>query len=158
MGPSGIGKTTFVESQIPDKNGQIDWMDSDTLWYTLGALPDKSTEWWRKLKPNGQYDIVEIEKKCDEATDQARKAGFRMLGASCYDLLPDAVVIPDWEQLVLQIKQRESDPAEYARLGGAKSDKLDQVKTHIGIISQFEKMGVPRFKSVRQAVEYLEEK
>lgn len=156
LGPSGIGKTTFVENQTPDANGKLDWLDADELWYACGALPEKSTEWWRKLKPNGPYDIIEIEKDCDIATSEARNAGFKMLGASCYNLHPDAIIIPDWEQHVSYIKKRESNPTEYARLGGAKSDKLDQVKNHINVILNWEKCGVPKFKSIEQAVEYLD--
>ncbi|MCL2869483.1 hypothetical protein FWF48_01580 [Candidatus Saccharibacteria bacterium] len=156
LGPSGVGKTTFEENQIPNKDGKIDWLDADKLWYTSGALPPKTTEWWRKLGDGlNEYDIAELDQRCDEVTKQAKGLGLWLIGASDNGIVPDAIVIPDWEQHVAQIKHRESDPAEYARLGGAKSDKLDQVKSHIAQILTWEAKGAPRFKTVSEAADYL---
>lgn len=156
LGPSGVGKTTFVENQAIHPDGFVDWLDADELWYTSDALPPKSTEWWRKLgSGDGEYDIDELDRRCDEVTRQAKEMGLWLIGASDNNLLPDAIVIPDWEQHVAQIRERESDPLKYARLGGAKTDKLSQVLSHIEQIIAWEDKGVPRFKSVKEAADYL---
>jgi hypothetical protein len=122
LGPSGVGKTTFTESQIPDEDGRVDWLDADAIWYASGALPPQSTEWWRKLGDGpGEYDIAELDRRCDEVTRQAKEMGLWLIGASDDGILPDAIIVPDWEQHVAQIAARESDPKEYARLGGGKN-------------------------------------
>jgi hypothetical protein len=159
LGPSGVGKTTFTENQVRDENGQVDWLDADAIWYASGALPPQSTEWWRKLGAGpDKYDIDELDERCDEVTKQAKQLGLWLIGASDNNIVPDAIVVPDWEQHVAQIKKRESDPKEYARLGGAKTDKLDQVRNHIKQIISWGTHGAPRFKSVKEATDYLARK
>lgn len=139
-GPSGVGKTYFINKQI-EKN----WIDGDVLWEACHVFP--KGDWW-----NLTGDEIDcIERRADVITEQAKKLGFWIIGASSVNMVPDAVVIPDFETHLGYIKYRENNNYD----GGIKSDDLEKIKRNREYYSRFEKNGVPIFKSVDEAVSYL---
>ena len=140
LAPSGAGKTYFVDHQTK-KN----WIDGDKLWTEAGAQPNRA--WWLE----GMPVISEIDRRCDKVTEMAKEKGLWIMGASNNYLKPDAIVIPDWEEHKKLIYLRETTNYD----GGATSDRLDQVVGHRKWILEWEKKGVPKFESIREAVDYL---
>lgn len=143
MAPSGTGKTHFVNSQ-PVK----DWIDGDTLWMATNAHP--SGEWW--LKPLA--DINSIERRSDVITEQAKKLGFWIIGTDCYSIVPDAVVVPDWEIHKNYIQSRQKEDYD----GGATMEHLDNVKRARTYAESFSEKGTPIFKSIEEATSFLASK
>ncbi len=140
MAPSGAGKTYFIKNQ-KEKH----WIDGDVLWEATNAHP--KGEWW--LEP---LDVIdEVDQRSDIITVQAKKLGFWIMGASNNWLKPDAIVLPHWNTNKKYIKTREMTAYD----GGAKSDKLAQVLSHRKWIRQWAKKGVPEFKSIKEATDYL---
>lgn len=143
MAPSGAGKTHYIVSQKKKH-----WIDGDDLWKATHAHPKDG--WW--LEP---LDVIEeIDKRCDVITAQAKRLGFWIMGASNNWLKPDAIVIPHWSTHKKWIRCRETHHYD----GGATSDKLGQVMSHRQWIMQWMKKGVPKFKTVDDAVDYLVKK
>lgn len=140
MAPSGAGKTYFVKNQSGN-----DWIDGDELWMATNAHPEG--EWW--LEP--VETINEIDARCDVITQEAKKLGFWIVGASNNWLQPDAIVLPDWETHKQWIRAREEGDYD----GGAKSDALEQVLTHRKWIETWEEKGTPKFKTVQEAAAFL---
>ncbi|MFA6184312.1 MAG: hypothetical protein WC682_04390 [Parcubacteria group bacterium] len=141
LAPSGSGKTYFVKNQAKQ-----DWIDGDEIWMATNAHPQ--TNWWTE----GIDVINEVEQKSDIITKQAKEAGLWIMGASCYWLMPDAIVLPDWSINKKYIKYREANNYD----GGAKSDALDQVKNHRKYMQKIaRKNKIPIFKSIGEAVDYL---
>ncbi len=140
-GPSGVGKTYFINNQKV-KN----WIDGDILWEATKAFPNG--DWWNW--PGEEIDT--IERRADVITEQAKKQGFWIMGASCVNIIPDAIVIPEFKTHLKYIKHREAHNYD----GGIKSDDLDKIKQTRKYFSRFAKYGVPIFKSVDEAVYYIE--
>lgn len=143
LAPSGAGKTHFIKNQK-----EPHWIDGDDLWNSARAHPDGP--WWTQ----GKDVIDEIDQRSDVITVEAKKLGFWIMGASNNWLKPDAIVIPHWRSHKKFIKHREETHYD----GGATSDGLDQVLSHRKQILQWSKKGVPVFKSVPEAVDYLANK
>lgn len=142
LAPSGAGKTHFVKNQ-KEKN----WIDGDFLWVASGAHPD--TRWWTE----GLEKIKEVDSRSDIVTEEAKKLGLWIVGASNNHLVPDAVVLPPWDKNVSYIKYREENNYD----GGLKSDQLEQLKNHRTEIQEnAEKNNVPIFESMEEATSYLE--
>lgn len=140
-GPSGIGKTYFINNQ-KEKN----WIDGDVLWSATHALP--SGDWWNL---SGD-EIDTVERRADVITEQAKKQGFWIIGASSVNIIPDAIVIPDLETHLKYIKHREENNYD----GGITSEDLDKIKRTREYYSRFQKNGVKIFKSIDEAVYYIE--
>ncbi len=141
LAPSGSGKTYFVKHQI-----KKDWVDGDLIWSAAGAHPEG--EWWTQ----GLEMIRTVDRRSDAVTKIAKEKGFWILGASNFDLVPDAIVIPPEETLREYIRARETTNYD----GGATSDRFDQVRAHIQWMKdEYEKQGVPIFPSVSEAVNSL---
>lgn len=142
VAPSGAGKTHFCKNQQ-----EQNWIDGDILWKKSEAHPDRT--WWLE----GLEAITEVDKRSDEVTKQAKEKGLWIMGASNNWLKPDAIVIPDWDEHVKYIKHREENNYD----GGAKSnpEALAQVQSHIAQISEWEKEGIPTFKSINEATKFL---
>lgn len=140
-GPSGVGKTFFINNQ-KEKN----WIDGDILWSATKAFPN--SDWWN-LSGN---EIDAIERRADIITEQAKKLGFWIIGASSVNMIPDAIVIPDFETHLKYIQYRENNNYD----GGIKSNDLEKIKRNREYYSRFKKVGVPIFKSVDEAVYYIE--
>lgn len=139
-GPSGVGKSHFINNQ-KEKN----WIDGDILWEATGAFP--KGDWW-----NWPIDDIDcIERRADIITEQAKKLGFWIIGASSVNMIPDAIVIPDFETHLEYIKHRENNNYD----GGLTSEDLDKIKNTRKYYSRFKKNGVPIFKSVDEAVSYI---
>lgn len=139
-GPSGVGKTYFIKHQT-EKN----WIDGDVLWNATKAFPKGA--WW-----NLSVDEMDnIERRADVITEQAKKQGFWIIGASSVDVKPDAIVIPDYETHLSYIKYRETHNYD----GGVKSDNLKKIEWDREYYARFQKDGVPVFKSVAEAADYL---
>jgi hypothetical protein len=140
LAPSGAGKSHYVREQATP-----DWIDGDTLWTAAGAHPDR--EWWLE-----SLEVIQaIDAKCDEITKRAKEKGFWIMGASNNGLLPDAIVIPDWEKHKAMIKYRE----EHNYDGGAKTDRLDQVLGHREWMLTLAKQGIPVFPTIEAATREL---
>lgn len=140
-GPSGVGKSYFVRHQKENH-----WIDGDYLWEVCHAFP--KGDWWNL---NGE-EIDQIERRADVITEQAKKLGFWIIGASSVNMVPDAIVIPDFETHLGYIKYRE----EHNYDGGMKSDNIEKIKSNRDYFSRFKEQGVPIFTSVDEAVTYLQ--
>jgi hypothetical protein len=146
LAPSGVGKTHFCNNQVKPH-----WIDGDELWIGAGAQPSPEEEFW-----NQGIDVINtVDQRSDIVTNDAKLQGFWVMGASCYWLKPDAIVIPEWDTHVAQIKHREKNNYD----GGVKSNQLEQVREHIKSIQRWNiNFGVPEFKSVELAVSTLTSK
>lgn len=143
LSPSGAGKTYFCTNQE-----EPHWIDGDLLWCDAKAQPPVEYEWWNK----GEHVIDRVQQRCDVVTADAVDRGFWILGSVNYWLKPDAIVIPEIDTLMTQIKNREENGYD----GGLKSEHYEQLILHIGIIRDWRlKYGVPEFKSMNEAVESL---
>lgn len=140
LAPSGSGKTYFINRQT-----EPHWIDGDALWEATGAHPKGA--WW--LEPINV--INDIDAKSDVITVEAKKLGFWVMGASNSWLKPDAIVLPPWNTHKKYIKTRERENYD----GGATSDRFFQVLGHRKWIAKWIKKGVPKYKSVQEAVDYL---
>lgn len=141
LAPSGAGKTHFCKNQK-----EAHWIDGDDLWMGAKAHPDGA--WWEE-----SLEIINrVDQRSDVVTMEAKTQGFWIMGASNYWLKPDAVVIPDWDTHKKYIAYREQNNYD----GGATSDKLDQVKSHIAVIEKWHhEHKVPKFGSITAAVDHL---
>jgi len=142
LAPSGAGKTHYCTNQA-----EPHWIDGDELWMSSGAHP-ADIAWWT----GGEDTINRVDQRSDVVTMEAKRQGFWIMGASNYWLRPDAIVIPDWETHTGYIKHREETNYD----GGATSDALEQVKSHIEVIKKWHTdHGVPLFNSIEEAVSSL---
>jgi hypothetical protein len=139
LGPSGIGKSHYVRAQQP---GSKHWVDADQIWRKTKAMPIGA--WWEQLDK-----IKGVEEQCDIITVQAKSLGLWLIGASCRWLKPDAVVLPHWKTHEKYIKMRNLNYD-----GGA----TELPKGHRKEIHQWTKQGVPEFKSVQEAIKFIENK
>lgn len=97
--------------------------------------------------------IEEVEKRCDIITKQAVEQGFWIMGSVSYGYKPDAIVIPEWDVLVSQIRNRQNS-GDYD--GGLTDENLEQLKNHIAIIERWHtEHGVPKFTSIQEAADSL---
>lgn len=142
LAPSGTGKTYFVKGQTKKH-----WIDGDLLWVVTGA--DYSSDEW----DDSFDDILEINGRSDVITHQAKKQGFWVLGSSNLFLQPDAVVIPDWDTHLGYITARQDGVYD----GGATTDDLDGLKSHVAWIKATWEGKVPFFTSIEDAVAYVTE-
>jgi hypothetical protein len=106
VAPSGSGKTYYVNHQTGN-----DWIDGDEIWMATGAQPDRA--WWTE----GPEVINHVDQRCDVTTEECRRLGLWIMGASNYWLVPDAVVIPDFRIQKKYIVKRENTAYD----GGATS-------------------------------------
>ncbi len=144
LAPSGSGKTYFVKHQ-EEKN----WIDGDELWNAAGAHPEGA--WWTQ----GLEMIEWVDQRSDVITAEAIKLGLWIIGASNYWLIPNAVVIPDWETHKKYIIEREKNNYD----GGATSDMFDQVQNHRKWMEErAQKFDIPVYKSIKEATEFLSRK
>lgn len=142
LAPSGAGKTYFVKNQT-EKN----WIDGDEIWTETNAQP--KNDWWNK----GLKIINEVEQRCDIITKQAIDNGLWIMGASNYWLMPDAIVLPDWETNKKYIIERENSNYD----GGAKSDSFEQLNNHRVYMEKIAKDNkIPVFESIEKATVYLQ--
>jgi hypothetical protein len=142
LAPSGSGKTYFVKHQA-----KKDWIDGDDLWLDTNAQP--RTEWWTQ----GLDVINEVDQKCDVITQQAKKAGLWIVGASNYWLIPDAIVLLPLSLNKKYIREREKNNYD----GGAKSDAFDQLKNHRKYMKHIaRKNKISIFRTIDEAVTFLE--
>lgn len=142
-GPSGVGKTYYIKHQKENN-----WIDGDVLWEACNAFP--KGDWWNL---SGE-EIDTIERRADIITEQAKHLGFWIIGASSVNMVPDAIVIPDFNTHFNYIKYRE----EHNYDGGIKSNDIEKIKSARKHYSRFKKDGVPIFTSVDDAVLYLQKK
>lgn len=141
LAPSGSGKTHYVTHQ-ETKN----WIDGDTLWTATHAHP--KGEWWLK----SLEEINEIERRSDVITMQAKRLGFWIIGVDCYSIVPDAVVLPDFETHKKYLQIRTDDPNHD---GGQTMKQLENVLRARKYMESFSEKGVPIFASVEQAANHL---
>lgn len=138
--PSGVGKTYFIKRQ--EKN---DWIDGDVLWSRTFAFPND--DWWNRPED----EINTIERRADVITEQAKKLGFWIMGASCVSIKPDAIVIPPLKTHLKYIINRENNNYD----GGLTGENIDRIMSFRKDVLKYKKQGVPCFKSVDAAAYYL---
>jgi len=142
LAPSGTGKTYFVNHQ-EEKH----WIDGDSLWVSTGAHPN--TDWWTK----GMEVIKEVDARSDVVTQEAKRLGLWILGASNNWLRPDAVVLPPWETNVAYIQKRQETNYD----GGLTMNQLGQLEAHRNEILEMSRIkNVPIFQSIDEAALYIE--
>ena len=97
LGPPGIGKTTFVNSQ---KGIKKDWIDSDVIF----GNDNLSVNW-----QNNQNKIDEKLSylRADYMLEQSKQYGFRIIGALFWEYKADCIIIPPIEKHKLFLKSRE---------------------------------------------------
>ena len=141
-GPSGVGKSYYINNQKENN-----WIDQDYLCTKNNCFP--SGAWWE-----GDDDTLDmIEKRMDIITDEYKRLGFRIIGASSYDLVPDAIVIPPLDTHLEYIKLREENNYDT----GLKLKDMDKIKETRKYFTRYNKEdGIPIFESVDDAVSYLE--
>jgi hypothetical protein len=143
LAPSGTGKTHFVTRQ-----NEKHWIDGDMLWMATGAHPDIA--WWTK----GLDIIQEVDARSDVITQEAKRLGLWIIGASNNWLAPDAVVLPPWETNVAYIKKRQETNYD----GGLTMDQLGQLESHRKEIEEMAKAkNVPIFDSIEGATSHIQE-
>lgn len=141
VAPSGSGKTYYVKQQT-EKN----WIDGDNVWKATGAHPKHA--WWKEPLNT----ILEIDQKSDVITSECKKLGLWILGASNFWLVPDAIVIPQWNTQKEYILKREAENYD----GGATSNDFAQVLRHRKALRKQAKINkVKIFNTIEQAVKYL---
>lgn len=138
--PSGSGKTHYINHQK-----EMNWIDGDVLWNKAHAFPND--DWWTR---SGE-EMDTIERRADVITEQAKKQGFWIMGASCVNIYPDAIVILPLKKHLDYIKYRETHNYD----GGITSESIDRIKHCRKHFKRFSKYGVPVFKSIEEAVNYL---
>jgi hypothetical protein len=144
VAPSGAGKTHFVNNQK-----EHHWIDGDLLWTSTGAHPDEA--WWTQ----GLEKIFEVDQRSDVITAAAKKLGLWIVGASHYWIIPDAIVIPDWEVHKKQIIYREENNYD----GGATSKDFTQVLNHRSHLEKFAKeKNIPIFENMEAVHEFFMKK
>ena len=137
--PSGVGKTWYINHQI-----EPHFIDGDYLWGLCGALPKGA--WWL----SSDEDIDRFERRADTITEQAKKLGFFIMGASRVSVVPDAIVIPTLETHLKYLKARES---HYD--GGLKSDNMEAIKSSRERTLKAKGPNTLMFESIEQACEYF---
>ena len=143
LAPSGSGKTHFIKRQT-----EINWLDGDAIWIASRAHPD--LPWWTMSREV----IREVDARSDVITQEAKRLGLWIMGASNNWLAPDAIVLLPWDKNVAYIKKREEEDYD----GGLKSHQLAQLELHHKDIREMaEKNNVPVFDSIEKAVYHLEE-
>lgn len=141
LAPSGSGKTYFVNHQQEN-----DWIDGDELWNAAGAHPEGP--WWSQ----GLEMIEWVDQRSDLITEEAKKLGLWVVGASNYWLVPDAIVLPDWEIHKKYIIEREKNNYD----GGATSAMFDQVLSHRKWMAERAgKYKIPIYNSIEEAAKEL---
>lgn len=131
LGPSGMGKTTYIRSQ-KEKN----WIDSDDLLGQLGV------NWHHNEDDNVQFKLNYM--RADYMLEQSKQYGYRILGALFWDYKADAMVIPDYEQHKKYMAQRTD-------LDLSKINDIRQI-----YFGHAMKHDIPIFGTIEEAVNYLE--
>lgn len=144
LAPSGSGKTHYVQHQK-----ERHWIDGDDLWTATGAEPDY--EWW-----NASSKVIwKIEEACDHVTEEAKKRGLWIIGASQATIVPDAIVLPPREKNIAFIKARQEGKYD----GGYTTDNLDQLDSdRTAALKLAKERSIPVFASIEEAHEYISAK
>lgn len=141
LAPSGTGKTYYTSRQI-----EMHWIDGDALWNAAGAHPQ--VQWWTM----GLEMILEVDARSDVITQEAKRLGLWIMGASNNWLTPDAVVLPPLETNIEYIKRREVENYD----GGLTSSQIDQLKSHRQHIQEMAlAKGIPVFESIDAATAHI---
>ena len=134
LGPPGIGKTTFVNSQ---KGIKRDWIDSDVIFGN------------ENLNVNWQNNQNNIDEKlsylrADYMLEQSKQYGFRIIGALFWKYKADCMIIPPVDIHKRFLKSRKD---------------LD-FNNVIKIRDIFQKHAIdnniPIFETIEESIKYLE--
>jgi hypothetical protein len=101
IGPSCIGKTTFLKSQTGFKK---DWIDTDDIMKYLDVDWHFGEE--NPIQKELNYRI------CDFYLAQLKLQGFWILGSLFWEYTPDAIVIPKWKEHKKMLKKRIEERIE----------------------------------------------
>ena len=134
LGPPGIGKTYFVDSQ---KGKKKNWIDVDQLFG-----PESLNVDWNNSKDQDDSRLAYL--RADYMLEQSRCYGFRIIGALFWEYKADAVVIPPLKQHKLYAESR-------------KDLDLNKIKNMRKIFSSHaKKKKIPVFQTINDAVNHLE--
>lgn len=139
IGPPGIGKTTFVQNQ----KGKKRWIDQDDLYNELGV------KWHFNEKDRKNCKLNYM--RADYISEQSKSYGYRLIGALYWDYKADAIVIPELKkhkEFVLKRNKENKFPLELKMVMNIRKDCYNKAK----------KYKIPIFKTILEAVEYLENK
>jgi len=137
LGPPGIGKSTFIKSQISEKRN---WIDQDELFKDLGV------DW--KYNKNNYEDFKLNYLRADYMSEQSRVLGYRLIGSLSLlkNFKADAIVIPLIKNHSNYIQKR-------------KDLHLSDIKDIRKIYKNYAKtQNIKIFYSIIDAVNYLENK
>ena len=135
LGPPGIGKTTFVNSQ---KGSKKDWIDTDTLFGSKSLNVN-----WNNNKTTEDERLAYL--RADYMLEQSKIYGYRIIGSLYWDYKADAVVIPPFSEHKKYLKLRED-----LDIG-----KVREIR--VNLLINATKNKIPVFTSIDEAVKSLEE-
>jgi hypothetical protein len=133
LGPPGIGKTTYINGL---KEKKKNWVDSDNLCRELNV------KWRQNEKNPNEFRLNYL--RADYILEQSRLLGYRIIGALFWEHKADAIVILPFKKHL-----------EYA--SKRKDLNIQNIKNMRKIFKDHaKKFKIPIFKSIEEAVEYLE--
>ncbi len=139
LGPPGIGKTHFINSQ---KGKKKDWIDVDQLFGPESLNITNGDFNFNNHKDQDDARLAYL--RADYMLEQSRQYGYRIIGALFWEYKADAVVIPSLKQHKLYAESR-------------KDLDLNKIKNMRKIfLSHARKYKIPVFQSINDAVNYLE--
>jgi hypothetical protein len=135
LGPSGIGKTFFVNRQNNSQNGKKDWIDMDYLCGVLGA------DWHQNEDNKDDFKLNYM--RVDYLLEQSKMLGYHIIGALYWEYQTDAIVIPPLNIHSEYVKKRED--LTLTRMMNERKTFQEHGK----------KYGIPIFDSIEKAINHL---
>lgn len=139
LGPSCIGKTTFIKSQ-KEKN----WVDTDDIMSKLDV------DWHYKEEIPEQ--MILNYRMVDFYLAQLKLQGFYILGSLFWEFTPDAIVLPSWKEhkkmLEKRKKQKENNELNFAW----KMTNVDVKKNRKFLKKLAKRRKIPIFKTIEEAI------
>tara|TARA_B100000767_G_scaffold61402_2_gene57201 strand:+ start:5109 stop:5603 length:495 start_codon:yes stop_codon:yes gene_type:complete len=133
LGPPGIGKTTFVNSQ---KGIIKDWIDTDVLF----GKENLNVNWQNNNPIDNRLSYL----RADYMLEQSKLYGFRIIGALFWRYKADCMIIPPIDKHELFLKSRKD-------LDFKKIIKMrDIFKKHAT------DNNIPIFENIENSIKYIE--
>ena len=139
LGPSCIGKTTFIKSQK-----EKIWVDTDNIMSKLDV------DWhYREEIPE---QMILNYRMVDFYLAQLKLQGFYILGSLFWEFTPDAIVLPSWKKhkkmLENRKKQQENNEIDFVW-----KMTNNQVKKNRKFLKKMAKRRkIPIFKTIEEAI------
>ena len=140
-GPPCIGKTYWMNNQ---KGKKKSWVDGDDFLLNINAI---NKNIWNN--PDINSDNFKLQyMRADYGQFMGKCYGLRIITSNYYQLLPDAIIILDCKVHRKYINKRNTTPKFVKNILRIKKELLNMAKKH----------KIPKFTSVEEAVNYLENK